>query len=240
MKTNKIIIALLAILVSTGLYAVAKAEAAALTKVDVGLGASVDVNTKNNGIDANMKASTTVKGDMHADNENMDDSDDAGVDADNTSDVDTEGSMQAEGQINAEEHRSAVALFVKSLLSVADRDAGIGAEVRAVAQDQSDSASTSVEAMNKIEHRSQIKKILLGSDYSSLGELRSEIVVTQNNINKLNTLLAKAVSADTKAELSAQIKTLEDSQVKLDTYVKANEGGFSVFGWFVKLFIKSN
>lgn len=148
------------------------------------------------------------------------------------------GGAEANGELTAGTHRSTVASFIESLLNVANREGGIGAEVRLIAQVQNESASTSVNAIAKIENRAKIQTFLFGSDYKNLGELRSEIVTTKNNIDKLKRLSDKATSDVDKAELAAQIKVLEDSQVKIEAFIKAHEDSFSVFGWFVRLFVK--
>jgi hypothetical protein len=135
---------------------------------------------------------------------------------------------------SAEAHRSAVATFVKSLLKVADREGGIGEQVRVIARSQNDSASTSEKAVLKVENRGKLRTFFFGSDYKSLGELRKEMVKTQNDIAKLKELLSKATNDSDKAELSAQIKVLEDFQVKIDAFVQARENQFSLFGWLFK------
>lgn len=140
------------------------------------------------------------------------------------------------GQLTAQEHRSAVASFVKSLLDVADREGGIGPQVRVVAQAQNDSASTTEAAIAKVESRSPLTTILFGSDYKSLGQLRSEMVTTQNNVDQLNKLMAKATNDADKTELATQIKALEDSQAKVSAFVDLHENSFSLFGWFTKWF----
>ena len=142
------------------------------------------------------------------------------------------------GQLTAESHRSAVATFVHSLLDVANREGGIGAQVRVIAREQNDSATTSSEAITKINNRGVLQTIFFGDDYESLGVLRSEIATTTNNISRLNNLLDKTTSDTDKAALLAQIKVLEDSQAKLDTFVKAHGNSFSFFGWFTKMFSK--
>ncbi len=150
----------------------------------------------------------------------------------------TSTAAKANGEVNAEMHRSAVASFVKSLQAVANRQGGIGAEVRVIAQSQNDSASTTASAMTKIDNRNSFKTVLIGSDYKSIGQLRSEIVTTQNNIDKLRNLEAKVTTAVDKAELAAQIKVLENSQVQIEAYAKAHESSFSFLGWFTKMFVK--
>jgi hypothetical protein len=131
-----------------------------------------------------------------------------------------------------------VATFVQNLLDVANREGGIGAQVRVIAQEQNDSASTSARAITNVENKGKFSTFFFGSDYTSLGQLRSEMVTTQNNIDQLKNLLSKVTSDANKAELSAQITVLENSQVQTDAFVKAHENSFSLFGWFARWFAK--
>ena len=140
------------------------------------------------------------------------------------------------GQFNAESHRSAVATFVQSLLKIADREGGIGAQVREVAQAQNDSASTSEKAIKNVEDKGKIQTFLFGSDYKSLGQLRSEMVKTDKDIQKLNTLLTQVTNLADKTELQNQISKLTDTKTKVDAFVQEHEGSFSLFGWLVKAF----
>lgn len=143
-----------------------------------------------------------------------------------------------QGKLMSESHRSAVATFVKSILAVADREGGIGAEVRAVAQSQNDSASTTAEAIVKVSERSALRTFLIGHDYKNLGVLRSELATTSANIAKLKTLLDGATIPANRVELEAQIKVLETEWAKIEAFVETNESKFSVFGWLTKLFVK--
>lgn len=140
-----------------------------------------------------------------------------------------------QGQLNAENHRSVVANFVQSLLRVANRDGGIGEQVRSIAQQQNQSASTTIQAMEKIQTRNRIKTFLIGSDYKNLGAMRSEMVQTRNRIEQLTRLENNATETD-KAEIQAQIKTLEQEQARIENFIKSEEEKFSMFGWIAKLF----
>lgn len=133
-------------------------------------------------------------------------------------------------------HRSVVATFVRSLLDVADREDGIGAEVRAVAHSQNDSATTTAFAMAKVDDRGSVKTFFLGSDYRDLGIIRSELATTSNNIARLKAVLNDTTNVSDRAELSAQIQVLENQQVKINAYVNAHENTFSLFGWFMRMF----
>jgi len=142
-------------------------------------------------------------------------------------------------QVNGAEHRSTVATFVQTLINVADREqGGIGEEVRVIAQAQNDTKDKVADGIDKINNRSKIKTFLIGTDYKTVGQLRSEMVKTRNQIDQLKRLLDKTTSEENKTVLQGQIQTLEREQQKIENFLKANESKFSLFGWFVKLFIK--
>lgn len=141
-----------------------------------------------------------------------------------------------QGKFTAETHRSAVASLVASLLADAERDGGIGAEVRAVAQSQKDSAPTISAAMKKVEERSALKTFFLGTDWKNTGALRSEIAKTDADIDRLEAALDRATDDSVKEDLALQIEALKDARANIETFVEAHEGTFSLFGWFTKLF----
>lgn len=181
------------------------------------------------------------KGNSGAGNQNQEqtqasDQDDDQARSQNGNGAGQQNQNQNQEQINAEEHRSTVANFVQNLLSVADKEGGIGEQVRVIAQQQNQSAETTVRAMEKVQTRNRIKTFLVGSDYKNLGALRSEMVQTANRLQHLNTLLESVQNEGDKTELQTQIQTLQQEQTKIEAFVKAEESKFSLFGWFVKLF----
>lgn len=145
---------------------------------------------------------------------------------------------QQQEQTNTEQHRSTVANFVKNLLQIADKEGGIGERVRIIAQQQNQSATTTIRAMEKIQTRSKVKTFFFGSDYKNLGALRSETVQTRNRLEELNRLMENVQNEGDKMELQSQIQTLEQEQIKIESFVKTQESKFSLFGWLVKLFNK--
>lgn len=143
-----------------------------------------------------------------------------------------------QGQLMSETHRSVVATFVQSLLNVADREGGIGNQVREIAKAQNDSATTTVAAMAKVDARGPIRTFFFGSDYKNLGVIRNELATTNSNIARLKSLLDQTTNNADRAELNTQIQALEAEQTQVDAYVTAHENTFSLFGWFTKLFVK--
>ena len=142
------------------------------------------------------------------------------------------------GQKNSEIHRSVVATYVQELLSVADRNTGIGESVRLIAQEQSDSEKEVTKKIDVVENRSKIKTFFFGSDYKNLGELRSEMMKTNNHIDQLKKLIDKTINNEDKTILQNQIITLENEQTKINGFIIQNESKFSLFGWVTKLLNK--
>lgn len=138
----------------------------------------------------------------------------------------------------AEEHKSEVAKFVNELNKVAERNGGIGQQVRVVARAQASSSDEVAEAIKGVEARSGFKTFLVGAGYKNLGVIRSDIVQTRNRLDQLSKELEKVASSTDKATIQKEIDDLKAYQIKLETFVKANESRFSLFGWVVRLFNK--
>lgn len=141
-------------------------------------------------------------------------------------------------QITAEQHRSAVATFVKSLLMVADREGGIGQQVKVIAQQQNDAKEETAKEITAVESRGKLKTFFLGTDYKNTGALRSKMVQTRNQIDQLTRLADKAENPQDKTELQTQIQALQQQQTSIDSFITSNESKFSLFGWAVKLLNK--
>lgn len=151
----------------------------------------------------------------------------------------TAGEAQATttGSLTADAHRSVVATFVQNLLLVANREGGIGSEVRVIAQEQNDSSSTTAKAVVEVENKGGFSTFLFGTDYKNIGVIRSELARTATRIDRLSALASStSTSIIDRQQLGIQIEALRTDQDKLNAFVNANVGEFSIFGWFVRLF----
>lgn len=240
MKSKFVVLGLAAIIfISMGETAHAQNGAVGVrTNADIEIG--VQANTNRNNVNAQASTSANIRSNATSSAAKNTNASTTRGNATSTAAKDKQASTAAstKGEITSASHRSVVATFVKSLLAVANREGGIGSQVRIVAQSQNDSASTTATAITKIDGRGSFRTFLTGSDYKNLGVIRSEIATTSANIAKLKVLLSQATSDTARAELNVQIKALEDEQVKIEAYVKANEAKFSLFGWFNRLFVK--
>lgn len=237
-------VAAIALVASAAVTADVHAQTAIALTGDARVDAEINLDAKAK-LDRDAEVSTSASGSVETRAQNTttvrdsdrDDRDDNEREAAEASrDERTTGTEKKHSISISEEHRSVVALFVKSLLSVADREGGIGGDVRTVAQSQNDAASTTATAMAKVEERGSIRTFLFGSDYRNLGVIRSALATTSANISHLKALLGRAENTADSAELTLQIKALESEQAKVSAYVTAHEDAFSLFGWATKLF----
>ena len=149
---------------------------------------------------------------------------------------DKKSNNNASSSLSSELHRSTVSKFVENLLGIADREEGIGEDVRVIAREQNDSSTVIVGAMESIEKRGFIKTLSFGDDYKNLGIIRSELANTTNQIDRLKALASRTTNSTDKTELFNQINILENNQVELNKFIKDHEDSFSFFGWFLKMF----
>lgn len=212
MKNKITVLGMVALAVSLTTYASSYAQ----------LNTSVEIES-NTSVQSG-KGSATVETEGKVNAENQKSKTEAGT---------TENTNQKGGEVSVSS-QSEVALFVQELLKVADRERGIGAQVRVIAQEQQKSSETSANAIAKVESRSKLKTFFVGSDYKNLGTLRSEMVKTEAQIKQLEQLATKAVTASAKATLTAQIAVLKAAQLKLNTFIEAHAKTFSLFGWLAK------
>ncbi|HBB36982.1 MAG: hypothetical protein UX02_C0002G0192 [Candidatus Moranbacteria bacterium GW2011_GWC1_45_18] len=145
------------------------------------------------------------------------------------------------GQANADTHRSAVVSFVKNLLEAAKNEDGknkngIGGEVRNVAMQQNQGEAVTVTAMEQVQARGKIQTFLIGSDYKSLGALRSEMVQTRNRIRQLEGLASRTENEETRQKLEEQIREFEQEQARINQFISENDSRISLFGWLAKIF----
>lgn len=207
---------------------------AALAEQDnQGLGAeqTIKVEQGGNGGDSVITSKIKIQGDVNQGDQGDRQSADSQAEQNDQND---QASSTAD-LTEAESHRSSVANFVQSLLKVADREPGIGEEVRVIAREQKESGSTTVQVMRELEDRGGFKTFLLGTDYKNLGVLRREIATSSRQIERLKALSSETADVQVKADLAAQIDTLESNQIKVDKFIQDQENAFSLFGWLARL-----
>lgn len=163
-----------------------------------------------------------------------------GATSENTvkSDTAVDAKLNRKGATVSAEHQSAVAKAIQAILAASATNVKVGEQIRVIAQQQSDTQAAVSDNIARIETESKVKTFLIGSDYKTIGALRSDLAKSQASIEQLKRTIEQTTDATLKATLLAEVKTLEIEQASIETFVEAKASSFSLFGWAVKLFSK--
>ncbi|HXK38371.1 MAG TPA: hypothetical protein VJ579_04875 [Candidatus Paceibacterota bacterium] len=151
-------------------------------------------------------------------------------------DDEDDSATSTRGERTREEHRSTVAKAVQELLSVADREGGIGAQVRTIAKSQEDNHEKISESLKKVEERGAIRKFFFGPDQAEIESAKQLVASNEAQIKLLADLKTRMATGTDQAVIDTQIKLLQDVNLAASTSLTVHEGGFSVFGWMFRLF----
>ncbi|HAV11504.1 MAG TPA: hypothetical protein DCX32_03090 [Candidatus Moranbacteria bacterium] len=103
-----------------------------------------------------------------------------------------------------------------------------------VAVETEESSEETTVAIEEVEKTNKFTKLLIGSDYKNLGQLRSSLVKNRNEIRKLTGLSEASLDEATKAVIDEQLVSLMQERERIKTVIETNEGGFSLLGWVFK------
>lgn len=135
----------------------------------------------------------------------------------------------------AEQRRSGVANAVKSMLQVADKNGGIGQQVKVIAQNQNQNQLKLEQNIEKIQSRGGFAKFLVGPDYGKIKDAQKILEQNKEQIRQLNQIRTQLSNQGDQQQLTEQIRILEQANQEIETLLADAQEGFSLFGWFNKL-----
>lgn len=143
--------------------------------------------------------------------------------------------------IKAKAHVENVRNVVSTLEEVSDEEEALGneevsEELSEAVEEIEDSTVDTAEDIEEIEDRPGWKKFLLGPDYKNLGELRSNLVRTENSIRKVNRTMTRVEGSENDEALQEQLGELNQERERIMDFIQQEEESFSLLGWVVKLF----
>ena len=188
-----------------------------------------------NGVTSTSSANVNVK---KEDSSRMKNVEDQNGDSSESEDADSNDSdKEKETNQQAVQRRSDVANAVQIMLKLADKaKGGIGEEVKVIAQNQIQNHDDAEKALENVNNRSSFAKFLIGPNYSEIKNAEKILAKNQEQIKQLTELKAKlSVSADQQL-LDSQIGVLENANLEITNSLSVAQKGFSLFGWFSKMF----
>ncbi|MDD5071341.1 MAG: hypothetical protein PHQ42_01255 [Patescibacteria group bacterium] len=144
----------------------------------------------------------------------------------------------ADGPQMAEQRRSMVANAVQEMLQVAERNGGIGQQVKTIAQAQVQNQEKLEASLQKIQSRSGFAKFFVGPNYDEINNAKKILEQNREQIEQLNQTKNQLANQDDEQNLTRQIQTLEQASLEIKNSLETAQKGFSLLGWMFRLFSK--
>lgn len=138
----------------------------------------------------------------------------------------------------AEQVRSKVANAVQEMLKVADRNGGIGQQVKAIAQMQTQNQEKLEVSLQKVQNRSSFTKFFVGPNYSEINNAKKILEQNKEQIKQLIQTRNQLTNQGDAQNLTQQIQTLEQVNLEIENSLETAQTGFSLFGWMFRMFSK--
>jgi len=152
-----------------------------------------------------------------------------------TQDKTGDKSNQGKGQSTSEQRRSQVAIAVQAMLQIADRNGGIGQQVKTIAQTQTQNQEKLEKNLEKIQSRSGFAKFFIGANYGEIKDAKKTLEQNKEQIKQMNQVRTQLSNQGDQQQLAEQIKVLEKANQEIETLMEDAQKGFSLFGWLNKL-----
>jgi len=160
-----------------------------------------------------------------------------------TGQIQNSGQEKAQNQVGAgsgtaSQRRSQVANAVQEMLQLAERNSGIGQQVKEIAQTQTQNQEKIEASLQKIQSRGGFSKFFIGANYGEINNAKKVLEQNQEQVKKLNQVQNQLVNQGDQQQLSEQIKTLEKTNLEIENLLGTEQKGFSLFGWVFRMFSK--
>ncbi len=148
------------------------------------------------------------------------------------------GNGQSQPSDKAVQRRSAVANAVQEMLQVAERNPGVGQQIRAIAQTQTQNQEQIEAEMNHVKNRGRLKKFFFGPDYKNLNSIEDRLANHEEKLGQLKQLADQITNQADAEKLQEQIQVMEQVKAELEKETAEESKGFSLFGWLNKMLSK--
>lgn len=142
------------------------------------------------------------------------------------------------GNTNATQRKSQVANAVQQMLQLAERNGGIGEQVRTIAQTQTQNQEKIEANLEKIQGRSGVAKFFIGPNYGEINNAKRTLEQNKEQLKQLNEIKNQLSNQGDQQILTEQIQTLEQANSQIETSLEESQKGFSLLGWMFKWFAK--
>ena len=142
------------------------------------------------------------------------------------------------GSALSEQRKSQVANAVQEMLRVAERNDGVGQQIKIIAQNQNQNQEKIEASLQKVQNRSGFAKFFIGANYGEINNAKKILEQSQEQIQQLNQIKNQLSNQGDQQQLVEQIRTLEQANLQIENSLETDQNGFSLFGWMIRLFSK--
>jgi hypothetical protein len=111
----------------------------------------------------------------------------------------------------------------------------IAEELEEISEETGEVQDKTVKAIDKVEKQNKFKKLLVGTDYKNLGQLRSSLVHNRNQIRQLTRISEEVGDEESKQVVQSSLETLMGERERIKEVITENEEGFSLLGWVFRI-----
>ncbi|MDK2948899.1 MAG: hypothetical protein PWQ56_64 [Patescibacteria group bacterium] len=140
------------------------------------------------------------------------------------------------GKMN--QRRSRVANAVQEMLQVAERNGGVGEQIRTIAQNQNQNQEKIESSLAKVQNRNSLTRFIAGPNYGEINNAQKILEQNRQHIEQLNQIKNQIVNQVDQQQLLEQIQLLEQSNLEVEGSLEDAQKGFSLLGWLFKAFSK--
>ncbi len=137
-----------------------------------------------------------------------------------------------------EQRRSEVANAVQKIIQVAEKNSGIGQQVKTIAQTQVQSQEKLEASLQRVQERTGFIKFLIGPNHSEINNANKLLEQNREQIKQLDEIQNQLANKGDKQKLTEQVQLLEQTNQEIEDSLSISQKGFSLFGWIFRLFVK--
>lgn len=136
----------------------------------------------------------------------------------------------------AEQRRSVVANAIQEMLQVAEKNKGIGQQVKTIAQTQTQSQEKLEVSLQKVQSRNKFVKFFIGPNYSEIDNAKKLLEQNHEQIQQLNQIKNQLSNKADQQTLTEQLQVLEQANLEIENSLNLSQKGFSLLGWLFRFF----
>lgn len=150
------------------------------------------------------------------------------------------GNQADQASDKATQRRSRVANAAQQMLQVAERNQGVGQQIRTIAQNQNQNQKEIETTLEHVKNNrgNAVWRFFFGPNYKYINMAENKLATHAEKLEELKELASQIENEADVEILKEQIEIMEQAKTELAGEIKEESRGFSLFGWLNKIISK--